>query len=83
MIGPGLLGMFAYHVYVHKTQLTYYSLVSSQWRTVMAYFDFVLSPNGDESLNKFLTRDPDHPRGRPSRGHTSCVKNQVNRSNSF
>ena len=54
--------------------------------TLMAYF--VLSRNGERSLNKFLSPvldpDPDHLRGGPSHGHnTSCVKNQVNRSDSF
>ena len=41
---------------------------------VVAYF--VLSPNGEEYLNKFLTPDPDpdHLRG-PSHGYeTSCVE---------
>ena len=40
----------------------------TSWRTLMACF--VLSPNGEESLNKFLSPDPDphpdHLRGGPS-----------------
>ena len=37
----------------------------------MAYF--VLSPNGEESLNNFLSTDPDDLRGGPSHGYnTSC-----------
>ena len=42
------------------------------WRTLMTYF--VLSRNGEKSLNKFLSPDPDYLRG-PSHGcNTSCVK---------
>ena len=45
----------------------------------MEYFDgmFFQSPNGDESLNKFLSLNPrpDHRRGGPTHGdNTSCVK---------
>ena len=40
---------------------------------LMAYS--VVSPNGEESLNKFLSPDPDHIRGGPSHGDdTSCIK---------
>ena len=39
----------------------------------MAYF--VLTPKGEESLNKVLSPDVDHPRRGPSYGcNTSCVK---------
>ena len=41
--------------------------------TLMAYF--VQPPNSEESFNKFLSPDPDHPKGGPSHGYnTSCVK---------
>ena len=42
--------------------------------------------NGEESFNIFLRTDPDpdHLRGGPSHGYNvSCVKSQVNLSNSF
>ena len=43
------------------------------WQTLMAYF--LLSRNGEESFNKFLSPDPDHFRGGPSYGdNISCVK---------
>ena len=69
--------------------LQYYAHANAcltSWLTLMAYF--VLSPNGEETLNTFLSPDPDpntdHPREGPSDEHnTSCVKNQVNRCNSF
>ena len=49
----------------------------------MAYF--VLSRNGEESFNTFLSPnpnpDPDHLRGGPSRGYnTFCLKYQVIKS---
>ena len=48
----------------------------------MAYF--VLSPNGEETLNKLLSADSDHLRGGPSHVILLLVqKNQVNRINSF
>ena len=50
----------------HNARLT-------SWRTLMAHF--VLSPNGEESLNQFLSPDPDphpdHLRGGPSHGHNT------------
>ena len=47
------------------------------WRTLMAYF--VISLDGEESLNKLLSSDqdpdPDHLRGGASNGYnTFCVK---------
>ena len=45
------------------------------WFTLMAYF--VLSPNGEESLNKFLSLDPDHLTGGQSHGHNTSCKNKV------
>ena len=48
----------------------------------MAYF--VLSRNGEESLNKFLSPDPDRLRGGPSHGHsTSCVNKSSQSELSF
>ena len=34
----------------------------------------VLSRNGDESFNAFLSPDPDHPRGPSHEDNTSCVQ---------
>ena len=46
------------------------------WRTLMAYF--VLSPNGEESLNKLLgpdlDSDTDHLRWGPSHGYNTCCR---------
>ena len=53
------------------------------WRTFMPYF--VLCCNGEESFNTFFlipNPDPD-PGGSSHRDNTTCVKNQVNRSDSF
>ena len=49
----------------------------------MAYF--VLSRNGEESVNTFFSPypDQDHFRGGPSHSDNTLCKNQVNRSNSF
>ena len=42
------------------------------WRTLMAYY--VLSRNGEESFDIFLSPDPDDLTGGPSRrDNTSCV----------
>ena len=68
----------------HMRRHVMHVFITTPWRTLMAYF--VLPPNGEEYLNKFLTPDPDpdHLRGGPSYGHiNSSVKNQVNRINSF
>ena len=44
----------------------------------------VLSRNGEESFNKFLSPGPDRLRGGPSHGYTPfCVKIQVNLSSIF
>ena len=58
------------HRFHHSPHLT-------SWYTSKAYF--VLSPNNEEFLNKFLSPDPDpdpdHLRRGPSHEHnTSCVK---------
>ena len=50
----------------------------------MAYF--ILSPDGEESLNIFLSPDPDPDRlrGGPSHGHnTSCVNKSSQLDRSF
>ena len=49
----------------------------------MAYF--VVSRNGEESFNKFLSPDPDHLRAGPRHRYNTYFvkKNQVNRSNSY
>ena len=59
-----------YALFHHTSHLT-------SWHTLMAYL--VLSPNGEESFNKFLSPDPapdqDHVRRGPSHGYnTSCVQ---------
>ena len=40
--------------------------------TLMTYF--ALSPNGEESLNKFSSPDPDHLRGGPSHKYNNLCK---------
>ena len=47
----------------------------TSWRNLMAYF--MLSHNGEESLNNLLNPDPDHLRGPSHGGNTSCVKKSV------
>ena len=68
--------------YRHSLSIMHIHVVSSQCTfDAMTYFDgiFFLSPNCEESLNKFLSQDPDldpdHLRGEPMHAYnTSCVK---------
>ena len=67
------------HCFHHNARLT-------SWCTLMSYL--VLSRNGEESFNKFLTPDPDpdHFTGGSSKGYISfyCVKKtQLNRDSKF
>ena len=63
------------HMWQHNARIHHGALLNL-WCTLMAYF--VISPNGEESLNKWLSPHPDHLRGGPSHGkYTSCVKHQV------
>ena len=41
----------------HDITLFYHDTRFKSWCTLMSYF--VLSPNGEESINKFLSPDPD------------------------
>ena len=71
--------MYMWH---HSALFRYYNVRLMLWRTLMAYY--VISRNGEKPFNKFLIPEPDHLREGPShRDNTSCVKNQVNRSDSF
>ena len=61
----------------HHNACSHCNACLTSWSTLMEYFG--LSPYGEESLNEFLSPDPDpdtdHLRGGPSHGcNTSCVK---------
>ena len=73
-IRNGSLSLALKHVWRHNACF-YHNARLTSWQTLEAYFG--QSPNGEESLNIFLSPDPHHLREGPSHMslyNTSCIK---------